>query len=67
MRGRQHLTPSVVPTCRRPRRQVFIRHDVRAIVDRTATRRVLERLGFLFVAGGPIRPPLNFRFGQKIT
>ena len=43
------------------------RRDVRAIVDRTATRRALEGLGFLSVSGGPIRPPLNFGFCQKIT
>jgi transposase InsO family protein len=43
------------------------RRDVRAIVDRTATRRALEGLGFLSVLGGSILPPLNFRFGQKIT
>jgi transposase InsO family protein len=49
------------------RPQDLKRRDVRAIVDRTATRRALEGLGFLSVSGGPIRPPLNFPFCQKIT
>jgi len=35
------------------------RRDVRATVERTATRRALESLGFLFVSRGPVRPPLN--------
>ena len=35
------------------------RRAVRADVDRTATRRALESLGYLFVSGGPIRPPLK--------
>ena len=35
------------------------RRAVRADVDRTATRRTLESLGYLFVSGGPIRPPLK--------
>jgi transposase InsO family protein len=43
------------------------RRDVRAIVDRTATRRALEGLGYFFLTGGPIRPPLNLPFGHKIT
>jgi transposase InsO family protein len=41
------------------RPQDLKRRAVRAIVDRTATRRALEGLGFLFVSGGPFRPPLN--------
>lgn len=35
------------------------RRAVQSAVDRTATRRALESLGYLFVLGGPIRPPLK--------
>ena len=41
------------------RPQDLKRRDVRATVERTATRRALETLGFLCVSRGPIRPPLN--------
>ena len=43
------------------------RRAVRAIVDRTATRRALQGLGFLFVSGGPIRPPLKSEMCQLIS
>jgi transposase InsO family protein len=43
------------------------RRVVRADVDRTATRRALQELDYLFVMGGPIRPPLKSHFRQLIS
>ena len=43
------------------------RRAERANVDRTATRRALERLGYLFVSGGPIRLPLKSEMCQLIS
>ena len=43
------------------------RRAVRADVERTATRETLKRLAYLFVLGGPIRPPLKSENGLLIT
>jgi transposase InsO family protein len=43
------------------------RRAVRSAVDRTATRRALECLGYLFVQRGPIRPLLKSEIGTFIT
>ncbi len=45
----------------------LIRRAVRADVDRTATRETLKRLAYLFVLGGPVRPPLKSENGLLIT
>ena len=43
------------------------RRAVRADVERTAIRETLTRLAYLFVLGGPIRPPLKSENGLLIT
>jgi transposase InsO family protein len=43
------------------------RRELRAAVDRTATRQALESLGYLMVLGGPIRPPLKSPDGHFIS